>query len=248
MFLGWLFSACTRPAGELTREDVYAAPLDTTYELSVYTPLDAPTGPGARWVLLLDGDVWIEEAAVQLDGAVARGEADPVVLVGIGKQSTRSRDYTPWPSDGVPEASAGSSGEIEAFFGWLVEWVPAFEAERGLGGDRSLRGLAGHSYGGLATAWALFHANPTWARYGVVSPSLWWDDGVAFTWEADLEGAEVAVVYGALEEATVLSLADAFAADLAARRDVRASERVVAGDDHYTVAVRHAWAEVFRAW
>lgn len=246
--LPWVLACAPEPEGTLEILEVEAESLDTTYQQSVYRHPEADTRPGAPWLLLLDGDVWAEDAALQLDRAVRRGLASPRVVVGLGNQRTRDRDYTPWPSDGVPEASAGSAGEVDAWFSWvLTEWLPAFEAETGLGGARESRSIAGHSYGGLATTWALYHTNDAFSCYGVVSPALWWDDGAALAYEADLDAARVAVVYGALEVASIAGLAHALAEQLARREDVRASEVRLEGDDHLTVAQRRAWGAVFEA-
>jgi hypothetical protein len=247
MWIGGLVG-CAGLDGVLVTTEVEALPLGTTYTQSVYTPPGADTGPGAPWVLLLDGDVWTEEAASQLDRAVRRGDADPLVLVGLGHQATRTRDYTPFPSDGVAEASAGSVGEIVPFFDWVLdEWLPALEADTGWGGDRRARTLTGHSYGGLATAWVMSHHTDAFGCYGAVSPSLWWDDGAALGWTYPLDGASAAVVYGAVEDSSLVGLAHAWAASLASQGDGEITERRLEGGDHITVPLRQGWGVVFEA-
>ncbi len=247
MVLGWL-AGCAALDGTLVTTEVDASPLGTTYTQTVYTPPGAPTGPGAPWVLLLDGDEWTESAAEQLDRAVRRGDAAPRVVVGLGHQPTRARDYTPFPSDGVAAASAGKVGEIVPFFDWLLgEWLPALEADTGWGGARSARTLTGHSYGGLATAWALSHHAEVFGCYGAVSPSLWWDDGAPLGWTFPLDGASVAVVYGAVEDASIAGLAHAWAEDLADQNDGAVTEQRMAGGDHLTVPLRQGWGVVFEA-
>jgi predicted alpha/beta superfamily hydrolase len=65
----------------------------------------------------------------------------------------------------------------------------------------------GHSYGGLFGAWVLLEAPATFARYGLSSPSLWWDSGLMFRREAEYAAehedlaARVLVSVGGLENA-----------------------------------------------
>jgi len=49
----------------------------------------------------------------------------------------------------------------------------------------SRRYLVGHSYGGLFAAWVALTAPETFSGYVIVSPSLWYDDGLAFRLEEE---------------------------------------------------------------
>lgn len=240
----WL--GCAAPlVGVLDHERVEVVALGTTYTVGSYVRDDAPRGEGAPWLLVLDGDVLLERAAAQLDREVAAGRAEPLVLVGVGNQATRECDYTP-PTELEEIPEGGCAGGIAPFFDWVVgELVPEREAALDVGGDHGARRLTGHSYGGLATTWALYHHNDVWSGYGVVSPSLWWDRGQPFSWEDDsgpLDG-RVHLNIGSVEGLPMNALFEAFSAELAARGDLHVSDRVFEGYDHYAVLER-AFADV----
>ena len=45
------------------------------------------------------------------------------------------------------------------------------------------RGLYGFSMGGLFTVYTMLHHPDLFQRYIAGSPSLWWNDGITFTYE-----------------------------------------------------------------
>lgn len=118
------------------------------------------------------------------------GEMSPVIVVGVGYPETdgrgytpdymrsRTRDYTPTSVTAVP-----GGGGSAAFLSFLTdELVPTIESR--YRADSTRRGLGGHSLGGLFATYALLHAHGFFARYWLGSPSLWWDNQVAFSWLA----------------------------------------------------------------
>lgn len=180
----WLLWGCGAPTARNTVEsrEVYAEPLDTTYTVTVYVPPELEGASGAPWLLVLDGE-WGQSEANISDRLIVRGDAAPHVLVGIGNSSVRGRDYSPTDPDPDDEYE---SGGLDAFVSWLQgELIPDIEAELDIGGEPALRGLHGHSYGGLATATAMLRYQDTWTRFGATSPSLFWDDAVIFAFEED---------------------------------------------------------------
>jgi predicted alpha/beta superfamily hydrolase len=244
-----LLAACRPLVGTLEQTDVYAEPLDTTYVVGAYVRPDAPRGPGAPWALLLDGDVHLETAARQLDAAVRRGEADPIVIVGVGNQDTRERDYTtPFEVDVMPTDDWTEwAGGVDPFFGWVEgELVPEREAALDVGGAPEDRGVVGHSYGGLATVWLLLHHGDRWGRFGAVSPSSWWDQGAPFTWEeqASTVAGRAHFSIGSVEGPPMNSLFDALVDRLDAHEPLDLTSRVFEGHDHRSV-LNKAFGDAF---
>jgi predicted alpha/beta superfamily hydrolase len=47
------------------------------------------------------------------------------------------------------------------------------------------RTLIGYSFGGLFGTYSLFNSPQTFNRYFIISPSLWWDNNLAFAWEKE---------------------------------------------------------------
>jgi predicted alpha/beta superfamily hydrolase len=110
------------------------------------------------------------------------GELGDVIVVGIG-----------YPTDDDNEIMSLRAWDMrpgqgaEAFLGFIQEeLIPHIDANfRTVKQDRT---LAGHSYGGLFTLYALFHATDTFQRYVAMSPALWYgyeyeDQRVVFDYE-----------------------------------------------------------------
>ena len=103
----------------------------------------------------------------------------------------------------------------------------------------------GSSLGGLFGAWVLLHEPSTFRRYGLSSPSLWWDGGVIFQHEAayarthDDLAARVLVSVGELEQPSA-QLAHVHRLP----EDARAKERAeLATDSVDMVAVARLFAD-----
>lgn len=228
--------------GELTIEQLDAGELGT-YRYATYVHPEAELGPGTPWLLVTDGDIAMEEAARALDRQVRRGNAAPVVLVGIGRQAHRDRDYTPLPTtprDDALEWDPRWGGGIEPFFAFVRDTVvPKAEGELGIGGSPEDRGIFGHSLGGLATCWAVVNERDTFRRFAASSPSLWWDAAVPFAWTQP-EGPAVAMFasVGSTEVPPMNVLFDAYVEELADEPDLALEVRHFAGHTHFTAPRR----------
>ena len=123
--------------------------------------------------------------------------------------ANRTRDYTPKPTR-PPSAlrftgTEHETGGAPAFLGFLRdELFPFVDANyRTVADDRA---ILGHSFGGLFATYVLTHQPETFQKYAIGSPSLWFDDGVSFRWEAEYAAthkelpAEVFMYCGSLEE------------------------------------------------
>jgi predicted alpha/beta superfamily hydrolase len=121
------------------------------------------------------------------------GRFPPTVVVGVGYPSPdpgdiisrRRRDLTPteipFPPT-VPEAAAHGRGKAAAFLRSLREEViPGIEARYRV--HPTDRALIGWSLGGLFGLYTLFHQPESFARYLLVSPSIWWGDTISLVYE-----------------------------------------------------------------
>jgi uncharacterized protein len=140
-------------------------------------------------VITLDADYQFAIAASHLQHLADRGQIPRVLLASIGYagqypdraryQLNRTRDYTPvnWP-DGhySPEAQAVSGGA--PLFSRVIaeEIIPLIARQRPTTRDDTT--IIGHSYGGLFGAWLLCTQPRLFRRYLLISPSLWYADGL----------------------------------------------------------------------
>lgn len=73
------------------------------------------------------------------------------------------------------------SGAAAFLSGLVEEIIPPVEGRYSV--DPALRSIVGFSLSGLFELYVLFHHPEMFFGYLVGSPSLWWDDGLAFRWE-----------------------------------------------------------------
>ena len=82
----------------------------------------------------------------------------------------------------------------------------------------------GHSHGGTFALYALFEAPGLFQRFAALSPSLWWDRGVMFGYEASLArerkdlDASVFLSYGSAEIPCIMQPAQRMVDSLRAHR------------------------------
>ena len=97
----------------------------------------------------------------------------------------RFRDYTPTKADlppglqqPLPFGTGGAASYLDVLRG---EIIPHLERQYPL--DPRERVLIGYSLSGRFATYALFSEPEAFGRYLIISPSLWWDRGVAFAEE-----------------------------------------------------------------
>lgn len=116
-------------------------------------------------------------------------------------QEAIERIHEKYPEFPALEGSGGAPGFLRFI---LEELIPLIETEYKASPDG--RGLYGHSFGGLFSAYALFHGEGAFDRFIVGSPSLGWDNRVTFQFEEeyaedhDSLEARVFISVGGLEE------------------------------------------------
>lgn len=129
-------------------------------------------------------------------GALSFGHFPQTLVVGIGyppappaqNVARRHRDLTPTVAPFLPgtpgvvaEASLGLGGGAQFLRCLVEEIIPGIEARyRVHPTDRTLIGI---SAGGLFGLYVLFHQPQTFARYLLVSPAIFWDEAICFSYE-----------------------------------------------------------------
>jgi uncharacterized protein len=122
-------------------------------------------------------------------------ELEKVIIVGIGSGRdlaswyiNRNYDYTNSKDTtedrkrdkqfGVPKGTFQSGG-AENFLKCITsEIIPYLDTHYKTTNDR---GITGHSLGGLFTAWCFINTKGVFTRFGINSPSLWWNSSEALT-------------------------------------------------------------------
>jgi len=163
------------------------------------------------------------------------GQIENVIIVSIADSilntptwfASRWSDYTPSYS-AVDDSSTAAemhlpqgtlkSGGASAFLNTLRNQImPYIDNQYKTTKDQ---GIAGHSIGGLFAAYCLLKAPDVFRRYGINSPSLWWDNRKLFDMEKSFSeknnilNAQVFMSVGSLENKMMVSSMTGFADSL----------------------------------
>ncbi|MFZ2493879.1 MAG: alpha/beta fold hydrolase [Thermoanaerobaculia bacterium] len=161
------------------------------YKLYVSLPRDYATSR-ARYpvIYLLDADYSFAIAHNVVEHLADRGQLPWAIVVGIAYDGApqyrmhRTRDYTPTRTldlTGVPahqqpyQKYTGGGPKFREFL--AAELVPLIDRTYRTTRERV---LVGHSYGGLFAAWMLLTTPDVFTGYVAISPSLWYDERLAF--------------------------------------------------------------------
>jgi predicted alpha/beta superfamily hydrolase len=154
----------------------YVAGNETRYAIYIDKP-KAAHHPGEPWipVIGLDGDDQFSELCKARKVAEKKVRLPPLLLVGVGygagygkPENKRMRDYTPVPMSEEPE-----SGGADAFQQFLIGTLWP-ELERRYPLHPRIRGISGHSLGGLFALHAVFGPTRFFNRALASAPSIWW--------------------------------------------------------------------------
>jgi enterochelin esterase-like enzyme len=172
-------------AGTVQSSSIAARSNATSYPLSIYLP---PASAGARAslpvVYLLDGEARFQTLVNVVEMARA-----PVIVVGIGNDALRNRDFVP-----VNVCTPDGGGEVAYFDFIRLQLVPFIEST--FGGDPQRRILLGHSHGGSFVLFALF-AEPAGAHsfhaYLAEDASIGCMTQAVATWESGYAAANASL-------------------------------------------------------
>ncbi|GAB4537948.1 MAG: alpha/beta hydrolase-fold protein [Parvularculaceae bacterium] len=143
-----------------------------------------------RTLYLLDADYSFLIVRNVVEHFADRGNVPPMIIVGVAYpggvedlgvyRRNRTRDYTPThtPEGGYGPEIQALSGGGPAFRDFLGdELIPYIDRQYRTNG---VRGLSGHSFGGLFATFVMLTRPELFDDYLIVSPSLWYDEGVIF--------------------------------------------------------------------
>jgi predicted alpha/beta superfamily hydrolase len=117
----------------------------------------------------------------------------PILVVGIGYRAgaigetvgLRTRDFSPSSDPLIARITPDVTvmGGAERFLAFIRDELQPWVRSR-YRVDTNDSAYFGHSLGGLFGTYALLTQPTTFHRYGIGSPSLWWDDDMMFEYEA----------------------------------------------------------------
>lgn len=153
-------------------------------DLTVYLPPGYDADQPSRYPLLIlqdgqnlfdphtsfiPGRTW--RVAETADQAIADGEVEPLVIVGVANAGERRlAEYTPSRDWKLGGGEAGSYGQM-----LVEELIPFLHREYRLRADVHHTGIGGSSLGGLVSLWLGLRYPEIFGKLAVLSPSVWWN-------------------------------------------------------------------------
>ena len=167
------------------------------YQLYISFPSGYSNKDTTKYPVLyvLDGSISFPLFKTSREAMDLGNELEKVIIVGIGSGSdlsswyiNRMYDYTTSKdtvrerqdekNGGFPKGTIQSGG-AEKFLKFITtEIIPYVETHYKTTNDR---GITGHSLGGLFTAWCFINTKGVFTRFGINSPSLWWNSNEVLT-------------------------------------------------------------------
>jgi predicted alpha/beta superfamily hydrolase len=233
------------------------------YHLSVSLPKHYAPAEATRYpvLFLLDGGLGFPVAHSARTGFDLFGDMEEVIIVAIEYEwdksmspwfVNRSRDYTP-SEDAAFEANPGYAKLFGYPEGSLVtgggpvfldvirkEIIPFVDKNYKTTKDR---GISGHSFGGLFVGYCLLTAPELFQRYGINSPSFWWNKKEMFGMEKEFSKrnqslpVKIFMSVGSLEGNAMTPVMTAFADSLKSRnyQGLSLTTHIFEGETHMSV-------------
>jgi predicted alpha/beta superfamily hydrolase len=183
------FGQKLEPRKIITEPDhtIYSKIREKDYQLYISFPKDYSTKDTISYPVLyvLDGEYSINTIRGTRTILDAVNEIEDVIIVGISASPYASRydDYTTSVDTskdeqreekyGLSKGRVKSGGAAKFLQSLKTEIIPFVDKNYKTNSDR---GIFGHSFGGLFAAYCLVNSDGYFTRFGISSPSLWWDN------------------------------------------------------------------------
>lgn len=165
--------------GELTTFEITSAHADATYDIQIRLPLNYDSSETYDTIYILDSKWYFDHASEEIALLAESSSKRNVIVIGIGEGNSRTTDY-------MPTSTSQGDGGAEHFTRFLAgELIPHVEENFSADTTRGSRGILGHSAGGLYTAYAFTRHNRLFGSYVMLSPAIWYDDGVTLEFEQE---------------------------------------------------------------
>lgn len=175
--------------GSIERQHLPSEFLKNSRDIDVYLPPSYNKNPDKSYpvIYMNDGNnlFYPEQSFAGVHWAVDstienlshRGLIDEVIVVGIHNTMQRSYEYT-WQEMKFRTKAHGGGGTLYARF-ILEELKPHIDSKYRTLKDRDNTAIIGSSLGGLISLYLGINHPEAFSKLGVISPSLWWNNGSA---------------------------------------------------------------------
>ena len=262
--LGAMAQSTAIPVINQKQEHVIKSTINgTTYYLSVSLPMHYSKTDTTHYpvLYLLDGGLAFPIVHAARTSFDLFGELEDVIIIAIEYEweqslkpwmSTRWKDYTPSKDEKMDanpvylkmfdlQPGALLSGGAPVFLNVLKkEIIPFIDKQYKTTKDR---GISGHSLGGLFAGYCMLTAPDLFQRYGINSPSFWWNNKELFNVEKSFSEkntslpARVFMSVGSLESNSMTPVMTAFADSLRSRnyKGLNLTAHIFEDENHMSV-------------
>lgn len=165
--------------GEHTAFNITSDHSDATYDIQVRLPIDYDASDSYDTIYILDSNWYFDHVSEEIARLGGSSTKQAVIVVGVGEGNPRTTDY-------MPTVTSQGEGGAENFSRFLEEeLIPYMEDNYSADTTRSSRGILGHSAGGLYAAYAFTNHNQLFGSYLMLSPAVWYDDGITLEYEKE---------------------------------------------------------------
>lgn len=189
--------------GEKTSFEITSEHAGATYTVDIRLPVNYDASETYETVYTLDPDWYFDHTSKESARLSEETGKRGVIIAGISHGNPRTTDY-------MPTTTSQGDGGAENFTRFLQnELIPYMEEHFSSDTTRSSRAVLGHSAGGLYAAYAFTMHNDLFGNYLMLSPAIWYDDGICLEYESEnrssIESSEQIVFISKAElEATQL--------------------------------------------
>lgn len=176
--------------GNIERHHIYSNYLNNSRDLDIYLPPSYYKNSRKKYPVLYmhDGNnlffpsISFGGMPWRIDKTIERlvnnGLMEEIIVVGIHNTSARDFEYT-WTQMKHGNHSSGGGGLMYSSF-IVNELKPFIDKTYRTLPDRTNTAVAGSSLGGLISFYLARFYPHVFGKVGIISPSFWWDRGVAF--------------------------------------------------------------------
>lgn len=145
------------------------------YQLSLYIPDEYATSKKYKVIYVNDGQ-WLfqKKTSLQLDrtldSLIDIKAIEPVIIVGVHSDRTRTETYVPYPLEGNPYFESKATQYAQAL---IEKIIPFIDRQYSTRNNRESRAVFGFSFGGLNATWLAIHYPESFSFSAGFSPSFW---------------------------------------------------------------------------
>ena len=176
--------------GSIIRHNVHSNFLNNNRDIDIYLPPTYHLNKNKRYPVLymhdgnnlfypslsFGGVAW--EVDKTVDKLVNNGVIEEIIVVGIHNTMSRDYEYTWTPMKEGRHLSGGGGEKYARFI--IQELKPLIDSHFRTLPDRNNTAVMGSSLGGLISFYLGLYAGSIFGKIGVVSPSFWWGQGIAY--------------------------------------------------------------------